>query len=875
MRIKILILLFILTNSGIAMDFDKEISLKSCLTISECNQGVLSEGGWAPTEAGIRNSKLRDIRCVVKNGRANLGCMGLNVECDNESGCWIGCSDGWGCWTVYDQACRDMDLNLQEEISNFPYHKVWEKKSSYFETNFPKEFWNLIQNAAQFEIDCYEKKPSNAKGHKGQVYNHCPDLNNTTQNCKPVKGVTKTYSKEILKEAKDALYKKWTRIAKAQSHFDINEAPRNLKLLQGEFSSLKEATFDEYNSLVNSMDKSNSLPEDIKKYITQEKQFLNKSKKFFEQQCSITGNENFATLNEMQKKCTRFYLTSLSYNTFEKRKKKRLKDIEIEYWEKATKQAKDAPQEAIGIHSLIAEYLKKYPNGVFFKQAEDLYEKTLALEGKKEARRDTMLGLSEKSLLQKYLSKYPQGQFTSQIVSFLEKLLFNYSISQIKIDANRAILPNSYPEQYLQKYPAGKYIDSLNIALENAHWTIHSTQCKNNQTIKSCAPLFTFFSKFPKSKYIDSIRVLIDEPMWSSIDVKTCIYLEDDCCSEIEKYIESIPQGKHTKEAKKVIANAQHNSEKRENEEAEKKEREEKAIAWYSDYEYTTESCSFNTKKDTYDFEWNEEVSFPEKNGIIECIEKKNLTLDSSDTLFYKCIETDKIIVKNRKISGGTGYCVNALEDTLIRKTYLNNGKDKNIMYFPGMITLTINENGVYSINSKKKKITELDFFAITQILSFVKSAKKLSYLNKVNNVEFEWTKSGQIKNILIKEIDDNDKILSKLIIPLNAKGQLNGISEIYTASTGNFKIEWSNGSFKRIFDGGKKLKASLCPDYVCENLINELYLTKRSNHYVVTIESSRETANYEGLEEGWMIYYISFLLGISINQGLEIWDAL
>ena len=109
--------------------------------------------------------------------------------------------------------------------------------------------------------------------------------------------------------------------------------------------------------------------------VKQEKQFLNKSKKFFEQQCSITGNENFATLNEMQKKCTRFYLTSLSYNTFEKRKKKRLKDIEIEYWGKATKQAKDAPQEAIGIHSLIAEYLKKYPNGVFLNKQKTYMKK--------------------------------------------------------------------------------------------------------------------------------------------------------------------------------------------------------------------------------------------------------------------------------------------------------------------------------------------------------------------------------------------------------------------------------------------------------------------------------------------------------------------
>ncbi len=862
-------------NVAMAIDFDKEISLEKCLSIPKCNQGVLSKGGWSSTDSGIRNSKIKDIRCNQRNGRANLGCMGLDIRCDERSGCWIGCGDGWGCWTVYDQACRDMDLNLQEKMKNFSYIEIWERKASYFETNLPKEIWSLIQQAAQFEIDCFERMPPNAKGPQGAVYKHCPDLNHPTQNCNSVKDFTKMYSKEILTKTKKALYKKWNGIANAQSNFNINESPRNLSLLEGEFSSLRVSYFDEYYNLINDMSKSTSLPKKISDYIDQEKKLLMRSKKIYEQKCSIVGNESLAILDEKERICTRFYLTDRDYNIFEEKKNKRLKNVENEFWENARRQAKDSPYEAIREKSLIEDYLVKYPNGTFVKQAEDLYEKTLVKEGVKEAKQDTVQGLSENSLLQKYLSKYPHGQFAEQTSNFLENLLFNYSISQIKKDAKNAILPNSYPEQYMQKYPNGKYRDSLNVFLEDIYWKTYSARCENNQTMKSCAMLLDFLKKFPKSKNLDSVKILLDEPMWSSIDENTCIYIEDNSCTEIERYIEIIPQGKHVKEANKIITKAGRNSEKRDLEDQKIAEREERVNEWYSDYKYISEGCSFNTKNDSYDFEWNEEISFPEKNGVVECIEKKDLSLDSLDTLIYKCIETNKIFVRNGKVSGGKGFCINALQDTLIKKTYLSNGKTNLIMSFPKKITLTINEKGIYSITSKKIKLNELEFSTAMHILSFVKTVGNLSHLYSVDNVMFEWSKSGQIKNIRLKELDENGKVRSKLNIPLNSKGEISGVSEIYTGPTGNFKIEWNNGTFKRIFGGGKKLKASLCPDYVCNNLIEKLYQSKLLHHYVPIIESSRETAEYEGLEEGWMLYYISFLLGISINQGLEIWSAL
>lgn len=869
------VIIFLCVRVAMAMDFDKEISLENCLSIPKCSQGVLSKGGWSSTDSGIRNSKIKDVRCVKKNGRANLGCMGLDIKCDEKSGCWIGCSDGWGCWTVYDQACRDMDLNLQDELKNFSFFEVWEKKASYFEINFPKEIWDLIQRAAQFEIDCFEKKPSNAKGPQGAVYNHCPDMNHPTQNCNPVKDFTKMYSKEILAKAKNALYKKWNGVVNAQSIFNINESPRNLFLLQGEFFSLKEALFDEYYNFVNDMSKSTSLPKEISNYIAQEKRLLVKSKKFFEQKCTIVGNESLSILDEKEKNCTRFNLTDRNYSVYEEKKNKRLKDIEREFWEKAQKQVNEAPLIAVGERSLINEYLNKYPNGDFVKQAKVLYEKTLAQEGFKEAKKDTLLGLSEKSLLQRYLSEYPQGTFAKHASSFLEKLLFSYSMSQIKSAPKEAVLPNSYPEQYLKAYPNGEYNDSLSIALELIYWNNYSADCSTNQTKSSCEPLLEFLKKFPNSSHLDSARVLLDKPMWNTLKNNECVFYEDTGCSKIEQYIEMIPKGMHIKNAEKILEKAKNNSEKRDLEKQQKAEREERAAAWFeNEYQDLNEGCSFVAKKDRYDYEWGSDKAFPEKNGSLECIEKIDLTLDSLDTLNYKCVEIEKIIVKGGKIVNGKGFCVNANSDTLARRTFSSNGKFKTIYYFPYKIILSVNENGDYSINSTSVKLKDIASDKILSILSHAKRTSNLNYLYEIDNYEFEWTKNGQIKNIRITDYDGQNKVTGKLNTPLNAKGEKHGVSEIYTAATGNFKIEWNNGNFKRIFGGGKKLKTSLCPEHVCSNLIWELNKSEMIHHYVPTLESSRDTG-YEGFENGWMLHYIAYLLGISINDALKIWSVL
>lgn len=149
-----------------------------------------------------------------------------------------------------------------------------------------------------------------------------------------------------------------------------------------------------------------------------------------------------------------------------------------------------------------------------------------------------------------------------------------------------------------------------------------------------------------------------------------------------------------------------------------------------------------------------------------------------------------------------------------------------------------------------------------------------LSYLYDVDNFEFDWTKSGQIKNIRITDYNEQGKVMGKLNVPLNVKGEKHGVSEIYTASTGNFKIEWNNGKFKHIHGGGKKLKDNLCSKYVCSNLIWKLQESNILHHYVPTLESSRESG-YQGFEEGWMLHYIAYLLGITINEGLEIWNSL
>lgn len=571
--------------------------------------------------------------------------------------------------------------------------------------------------------------------------------------------------------------------------------------------------------------------------------------------------------------CTDFSLTSQKYKNFTTKKEARLKVIEKEFWQQTVKQAEENPQDAISSNSLIDAYLTKYPKGDFVKQANELYEKTLAQEGLKEAKKDTLLGLSEKSLLKRYLMKYPHGKFAEHASAFLEKILFNYSMSQIKNDAKDALRPNSYPEQYLNKYPNGKYRDSLNTALEDAYWKIYSQKCAENQTKASCESLFTFSAKFPSSIHLDSARLLIDEPMWTSIKVAGCQFSEDVECSEIEKYVEATPKGKHIKDAEKILVKAKNNSEKRNLEEQRKVEREERAMAWYEEFQNATEGCSFNTKKDQYDYEWGEQ-SFPEKNGTIECVKKIDLTLDSLDTLNFKCIEIQKIIVKGGKITKGNGFCVNANSDTLVRRTLSNSGKLKTTYYFPNKIIFSVGENGDYSIKSKELKLKDIDADKIITILLQAKTTSGLLYLYDVDNFEFDWTKSGQIKNIRITDYDNQKKVIGKLNIPLNAKGEKHGISEIYTASTNNFKIEWSNGRFKRIIGGGKRLKYSLCPKHVCANLIWQLQKSDIVNHYVPTMESSRDLG-YQGFEEGWMLHYIAYLLGITINEGLEIWSSL
>jgi hypothetical protein len=875
MKKQLFALVAILTSQVMAVDFNKEISLGDCLSIPQCNQGVLSKGGWSSTDSGIRNSNIKKIKCEKRNGRANLGCMGLNIRCDKNAGCLIGCGDGLGCFTVYDQVCRDMDLDLQDKLKNFPYFEVWEKKTSYFETNLPKEIWNLIQLAAQFEIDCFEKKPSNAKGlgPQGGIYNHCPDLNHPTRNCNPVKGFTKMYSKEILAKAKNALYKKWDRIAKAQSNFNINKSPRNLFLLQGDFSSLDNASFDEYNAFVSKMESSKFLPNDLKKIVSKEKKLIAESKKYFEQECLFLEKASIEDLDVKTGLCTELSLTGQNYKNFTTKKEARLKTIEKEFWQQAVKQAEENPQDAIASNSLIDAYLTQYPKGDFVKQANELYEKTLAQEGLKEAKKDTLLGLSEKSLLKRYMMKYPHGKFAEHASTFLEKLLFSYSMSQIKNNTKDALRPNSHPEQYLSKYPNGKYRDSINIALEDANWKIYSQKCAENQTKASCEALFTFSAKFSSSIYLDSVRLLIDEPMWTSINVAECHFSENDECSEIEKYVATIPKGRYIKDAEKILEKAKNNSEKRDLEEQRKAEREERAMAWYEEYQNTTEGCSFNTKKDQYDYEWGEQ-SFPEKNGTIECVKRIDLTLDSLDTLNFKCIERQKIIVKGGKITKGDGFCVNANSDTLVRRSFSSSGKFKTTYYFPNKIIFSVGENGDYSIKSKELKLKDIYADKIITILSHAKTTSGLLYLYDVDNFEFDWTKSGQIKNIRITDYDNQKKVIGKLNIPLNAKGEKHGISEIYTASTNNFKIEWSNGKFKRIIGGGKKLKDSLCPKHVCANLIWQLQKSDIVYHNVPTMESSRDSG-YQGFEEGWMLHYIAYLLGITINEGLEIWNSL
>lgn len=837
MKKKLFALLAILMSETMAVDFNKEISLEDCKTMSICRQGILLEGSWESTG-------FNEARC-----------------------------DGFGCWNVYNQTCQKFQKKLEDDLNSFSSLGVWGKAKSYSKSDYPEEVWKLIEASAQFEIDCFEKQPAKVTrlGANARIYEHCTDR--TFRDCKPVNGFTKNYSSRVLKKAKELLYKEWRMISNAQNNYTKEENPRNLSLLQGDFSSLSNASFDEYNTSVSKMDASKFLSDDLKKIVSKEKKLIAESKKYFEQECLFLEKASIEDLDVKTEFCTDFSLTSQNYKNFTIKKEARLKVIEKEFWQQTVKQAEENPQDAISSNSLIDAYLTKYPKGDFVKQANELYEKTLAQEGLKEVKKDTLLGLSEKSLLKRYLMKYPHGKFAEHASAFLEKILFNYSMSQIENDARNALLPNSYSEQYLNKYPNGKYRDSLNIALEDAHWKIYSQKCAENQTKTGCESLFTFSAKFPNSIHLDSARLLIDEPMWTSIKVVECHFSEDSECSEIENYVETIPKGRHIKDAEKILVNARNNSEKRDFEEQQKAEREERALAWYEKYQHATEECFFNTKKERYDYEWGEQ-SFPEKNGTIECVKKIDLTLDSLDTLNFKCIENQKIIVKGGKITKGNGFCVNANSDTLVRRTLSNSGKFKTTYYFPNKIIFSVGENGDYSIKSKELKLKDIDADKIITILLQAKTTSGLLYLYDVDNFEFDWTKSGQIKNIRITDYDNQKKVIGKLNIPLNAKGEKHGISEIYTASTNNFKIEWSNGRFKRIIGGGKKLKDSLCPKHVCANLIWQLQKSDIDYHYVPTYESSRDLG-YQGFEEGWMLHYIAYLLGITINEGLEIWSSL
>lgn len=791
MKKQLFALVAILMSEGMAVDFNKEISLEDCKSMSICRQGILLEGSWESTG-------FNEARC-----------------------------DGFGCWNIYNQTCQDFQKKLEDDLISFSSLGVWGKSKSYSKSDYPEEVWKLIENSAQFEIDCFEKQPAKVTrlGANAKIYEHCTDR--TFRDCKPINGFTKKYSSRVLKKAKELLYKEWRMISNAQNNYAKGKCPRNLSLLQGDFSSLSKASFDEYNASVSKMDASKFLSDDLKKIVSKEKKLIAESKKYFEQKCLFLEKASIEDLEVKTELCTDYSLTGQDYKNFITKKDARIKAIEREFWQQTVKQAEENPQDAIASNSLIDAYLIKYPKGDFVKQANELYEKTLAQEGLKE----------------------------------------------IKNDAKDALRPNSYPEQYLNKYPNGKYRDSLNIALEDANWKVFSQNCAENQTKASCEALFTFSAKFPSSIHLDSVRLLIDEPMWKSIKVAECHFSEDVECSEIEKYVATIPKGRHINDAENILVKAKNNSEERDLEEQRKAEREAQAMAWYEEFKNVTEGCSFNTKKDRYDYEWGEQ-SFPEKNGTIECVKKNDLTLDSLDTLNFKCIEMQTIIVKGGKITKGNGFCVNANSDTLVRRTFSSGGKFKTTYYFPNKITFSVGENGDYSIKSRELKLKDIDADKIITILSYAKTTSSLLYLYDVDNFEFDWTKSGQIKSIRITDYDNQKKVIGKINIPLNAKGEKHGISEIYTASTNNFKIEWSNGKSKRIIGGGKKLKDSLCPKHVCANLIWQLQKSDIVNHYVPTIESSRDLG-YEGFENGWMLHYIAYLFGITINDALKIWSTL
>ena len=838
---KILLLIVVTAISVCAtVDFKSAVSLSDCKSIAKCGRGLILNGSW--------ESKGFD-----------------NVRCD-----------GFGCWNMYNDACKSASAELFQKMEALPNQNIWGKIENYYEDGYPSEILNLIQMMAQFEIDCFEKQPKKVSrlGKNARVYERC--LDKAFQNCSTVKGFTKEYSVVVLSKAKELMDHSWNMVAAAQKQYQSGVSPRNLSLLGGDFAWLERASFDEYhNFLIEFIKKERNLPRPkMRTILTSEKDLLLKSKMQYEKDCLDLERASIESIDLKTKKCNDFSMTREKNAEFEKNKVLRLNTIEKELYTSALNQQKKEPLQALSKGSKLKEYLVKYPNGLYSNDARNLLEATLAQEGFKEASLDTAKGLSEESLLYSYLTKFSNGKYRDSVVTFLEKMFYYYSLSQIKNNPQASLQDDGYPEQYLKKYPEGKYRDSMLFYYEKAYWLNYSSLCLSNNTVDGCRALFVYPHKFSNGIHLDSCKKMIDNPMWTSIKTTECVYPEDSVCSEIEGYVHLFPNGKYKSIAEKILSNALKKRDEREAEQQRLADIKEKSLTWINTYNDLQVGCTFISKKDSYAFEWSENNSFPEKNGTIECVDKKDLSLDSIDTLSYKCIETNRIVVKNGKVVGGKGTCINAMNNPLINRTFLSNGKNKATMSFPEQITLSLNENGVYTIHSPKKKLTNLDFNMVMRIYSFIEKAKNLSYLYEVDNVEIEWTKSGQIKNIRIKEFNSEGKILGKVNIPLNAVGEMHGITEVYTGSTGSFKIEWNKGKFKRVFGGGKNLKSNLCPSYVCSNQIDKLLENSFIYHNVPSIESTRDMAE-RGLEEGWMLHYIAFLLGLTLNDALYIWNSL
>lgn len=560
------------------------------------------------------------------------------------------------CWRYHLENCEVTERRLSQQLESLP---------QTFGVN--DSAVALVLQVAQFEKECLKEA-------KMEAYR--PRYNEKYQSFKSLfASYTQSFSESIHEEL-EGVNQGITNKQSRGWRFNM----RNIGDI-GSLDFLKEESLEEYIEFLKSL--KNKITKNLfpifSDVITEELRLLNEGKEKAKKYCAVTQRTTLQDLDDMDAKCTNMNLSEADANSYREKAKKQRGYLT---WQKIVEQVSDSSQDIYAGISLLEDYLDKYPKGTFAKQANELYEKTLIQEGLNEVKKDTLLGLSNRSLLRRYLEKCPQGKSVELVSNYLEKLFFDYSMSELRKDPKEAILPNSYPDQYLMKYPEGKYRDSLNIALENAYWEVYSEKCANDRMLSACEPLFTFSAKFPNSNRLDSVGILIDEPLWASINegkfAENCRFPEDAGCSGVERYVKMIPWGKYAKEAKKILANARDNGEKRELE----KEREKRTVAWLDEYEKTSTGCSFVAKKDRYDFEWGER-SFPEKNGIIECVEKMDLSLDTLDTLNYKCLETERIIVKGGKMTGGKGFCLNAHSDTLVRRVFLNNGKFKTTYYFP------------------------------------------------------------------------------------------------------------------------------------------------------------------------------------------------